>query len=249
MSTERKVFMRKQVKKQSRLYKVFKIIFIAGFIAGVLSLLIPIFLNIYNNWLYDQMIKDWEKNRPKQDYTAMWEAAEEYNRYLLTKRNQFLVNEDEKEWLWTLLNPLGTGVMGYIEIPKIDVKLPIFQGTEEKYLQSGTGMMLGTSLPTGGESVHTVITGHNGLIKARMFTDLEKLEKGDTFSVTILDRTMTYKVVKIQTTLPKNFEPLKVQKGKDLITLYTCTPYGVNTHRLLVTGERIESEVTTDEDP
>lgn len=172
----------------------------------------------------------------------MWNAAEIYNKSLLDKQNQFVVSDEEKEYLWTLLNPLNTGMMGYIDIPNIDIHIPIYQGTEEKYLQSGAGMLLGSSLPTGGKSTHTVITAHNGLAKAKMFTDINKLKINDQFTITILDRTMTYEVEKIQVIEPENFEPLRIQKNRDLVTLYTCTPYGINTHRLLVTAHRITND-------
>ena len=140
-------------------------------------------------------------------------------------------------------------MMGYIDIPKISVHLPIYQDTEESALQAGAGFWLGTSLPTGGPSTHCVLTAHNGLVRAKMFTDLDQLEIGDTFSLTILDRVLTYEVDQILVTEPEDISPLQIVEGEDYVTLYTCTPYGVNTHRLLVRGHRIptpEDEETVD---
>ena len=216
-----------------------KIVLLAVFLAGLLLLFTPTILNWYNDMRYRTMIEEWERSQRGADYSEMWAEAESYNAYLAEKPNQFAVSEQEEEYLWTLLNPLETGMMGYIDIPDINIHIPIYQGTDDKYLQSGSGMMIGTSLPTGGPSTHCVITAHNGMAKAKMFTDLGQLELGDQFELTILDRAMTYEVSSIETILPEEFEPLKIQPGEDLVTLYTCTPYGVNSHRLLVTGSRV----------
>lgn len=180
----------------------------------------------------------------KADYSEMWTAAEEYNQYLASKESQFFMEDGERDWIGTLLNPLGNGMMGTVEIPKINVDIPIYQGTDETQLQSGAGWLFGSSLPTGGESTHCVITAHNGLVKAKLFTDLEQLELGDTFTVTVLDRVLTYEVDAINVTEPEDYSLLAVVPGADLVTLYTCTPYGVNTHRLLVTGHRIPTPET-----
>lgn len=173
------------------------------------------------------------------DYSEMWAAAEDYNRRLAERENQFAVSEEETEEIENLLNPMGIGMMGYIDINRISVHLPVYQGTEESALQAGAGWWIGTSLPTGGESTHCVLTAHTGLVKAKMFTDLDQLEVGDTFSLTVLDRILTYQVDQVLITDPDEIEPLLIEKGKDYCTLYTCYPYGVNTHRLLVRGSRI----------
>ena len=173
------------------------------------------------------------------DYSEMWAAAEDYNRRLAERENQFAVSEEETEEISNLLNPMGIGMMGYIDIDRISVHLPIYQGTEESALQAGAGWWIGTSLPTGGESTHCVLTAHTGLVKAKMFTDLDQLEVGDTFSLTVLDRILTYQVDQVLITEPDEIDPLLIEKGKDYCTLYTCYPYGVNTHRLLVRGSRI----------
>ena len=155
------------------------------------------------------------------------------------KEEQFLVPAEEREELDHLLDPWETGMMGYVDIPKIGVHVPIYHGTEERALQSGAGFWYGTSLPVGGENTHCVLAAHNGLVKAKLFTDLDKLEVGDQFTLDVLNETFTYEVDQILVTLPEETEELYIQNGKDLVTLYTCTPYGVNTHRLLVRGHRV----------
>ena len=173
------------------------------------------------------------------DYSEMWEAAEMYNRKLAQRENQFAVSDDEMTEISGLLNPMETGMMGRIDIDRISVHLPLYQGTDEADLQAGAGWWIGTSLPTGGESTHCVITAHTGLVRAKMFTDLDQMETGDTFSLTILDRILTYEVDQILVTDPNEIEPLLIVDGEDYCTLYTCYPYGVNTERLLVRGRRI----------
>ena len=178
------------------------------------------------------------------DYSELWAAAEDYNRRLAEKDNQFAVSEEEMEEISGLLNPLGTGMMGHIDIEKISVHLPVYQGTEESALQAGTGWWIGTSMPTGGPGTHCVLTAHTGLVRAKMFTDLDQMEEGDTFSLTVLDRVLTYEVDQILITEPEEIEPLLIVDGEDYCTLYTCYPYGVNTERLLVRGHRIPTPET-----
>lgn len=176
-----------------------------------------------------------------QECAALWSDAAEYNRRLAEKPDQFFLTEEERAQVDGYLNPLGIGKMGYVTIPKISVEIPIYQGTEEEALQAGAGWWIGTSLPTGGESTHCVLTAHNGLAKAKLFTDLDQLVIGDRFYLTVLDRVLTYEVDQIQVTRPEEREALLLVPGEDLVTLYTCTPYGVNTHRLLVRGRRVEA--------
>ena len=178
------------------------------------------------------------------DYSEPWAAAEDYNRRLAEKDNQFAVSEEEMEEISGLLNPLGTGMMGHIDIEKISVHLPVYQGTEESALQAGAGWWIGTSMPTGGPGTHCVLTAHTGLVRAKMFTDLDQMEEGDTFSLTVLDRVLTYEVDQILITEPEEIEPLLIVDGEDYCTLYTCYPYGVNTERLLVRGHRIPTPET-----
>ena len=178
------------------------------------------------------------------DYSELWAAAEDYNRRLAEKDNQFAVSEEEMEEISGLLNPLGTGMMGHIDIEKISVHLPVYQGTEESAPQAGAGWWIGTSMPTGGPGTHCVLTAHTGLVRAKMFTDLDQMEEGDTFSLTVLDRVLTYEVDQILITEPEEIEPLLIVDGEDYCTLYTCYPYGVNTERLLVRGHRIPTPET-----
>lgn len=180
---------------------------------------------------------------------ALWADAEAYNQRLAEKTDQFSLSDTERAETAAYLNPMDIGQMGYVSIPKIDVEIPIYQGTEEPQLQAGAGWWIGTSLPTGGESTHCVLAAHNGLVKAKMFTDLDQLVVGDTFYLTILDRVLTYEVDQILVTEPGDHDPLRIVPGEDLVTLYTCTPYGINTHRLLVRGTRVETPVSEDSQP
>lgn len=216
-------------------------LFVLLLVVGLGVLLYPTLSDLYARYQLSQEVSEYNEvvEGEKANYDAYWEAAEEYNEYLLTKSNQLMVSEEEEEWISTLLNPLGNGMMGYIEIPKIGVDLPIYQGTEEKELQSGAGYWLGTSLPTGGTGTHCVLTAHTGLVRAKLFTDIDQLVEGDTFTLTILDRVMTYEVDQILITEPSETDALLVQEDADYVTLYTCYPYGVNTQRLLVRGHRI----------
>ncbi len=217
-------------------------------LVGLGLLLYPFASNAWYNWQVSQEISQYNQvaEGTGTDYSALWEAAEEYNRQLAEGS---LSVDTSADYVSQFLNPLGTGMMGYLSIPAIDVYLPIYQGTDETALQSGVGYWLGTSLPTGGESTHCVLTAHTGLSKAKMFTDLDKLQVGDTFTVIILDRTLTYEVDQILVTEPDDLSALQIVGGEDYVTLYTCTPYGVNTQRLLVRGHRVETvEETVDAD-
>lgn len=227
------------MKKRLKLYAG-SVCMMVLFLLGLGLISYPVVSNWYYNWQFQREIGEYDQFA-NVDCDALWSAAREYNRELAEKESQFSVSEEEKARITTLLNPLGNGMMGYIDIPKIDVHLPIYQGTEEKYLQAGAGWWFGTSLPTGGESTHCVLAAHNGLVKAKMFTDLDQLEMGDIFSLTILDRVLSYQVDQILVVEPDDLEPLYIQEGGDYVTLYTCTPYGVNTHRLLVRGTRVET--------
>ena len=172
---------------------------------------------------------------------ASWASAEEYNRKVQQYGNNWSPSD---EWVAAYMEELSIdekGIMGYIQIPKIDVKIPVYHTTNEKVLQKGIGHMSGTSLPIGGEGTHAVLSGHRGLPTARLFTDLDKMVVGDKFQLNILDRTLTYEVDQIRIVEPDDFSDLIIQDDKDLCTLFTCTPYGINTHRLLVRGHRIKT--------
>ncbi len=175
-------------------------------------------------------------------YDEIWSAAWEYNRSLIDRPNDYLLSEEQKVQYEALLDIGQNGIMGYIEIPKIDVTLPVYHGTEESVLQVAIGHLEWTSLPVGGESSHCVVSGHRGLPSAKLFTDLDKMEVGDTFLLRVLDEVLTYEVDQILIVEPQETKALMIEEGKDLCTLVTCTPYGINTHRMLVRGHRIETE-------
>lgn len=166
-------------------------------------------------------------------------AAQAYNSALAKNGQSFSMSDDEREKYLSLLNLDGSGVMGTISIPKIDCNLPIYHGTEESVLRLGSGHLEGSSLPIGGEGSHCVLSGHRGLPSSELFTYLDELEIGDRFTLTVLDITLEYEIDQILTVLPEVTEPLSIEEGKDYCTLVTCTPYGINTHRLLVRGKRV----------
>ena len=172
------------------------------------------------------------------DYTAYFDAADVFNQEIAADPDA-LYHADRFSTYSTTLDVTGTGIMGYITIEKISVELPIYHGTSDAVLQVAAGHLEGTSLPVGGASTHGVISAHRGLPSAKLFTNLDQLEVGDTFTITVLDRILTYEVDNISIILPTETDSLKVSEGKDYITLMTCTPYGINTHRLLVRGRRI----------
>ncbi len=177
-------------------------------------------------------------NMTAADYSVWFDAADRFNAAIAADP-EALYHPDRFPAYDATLDITGTGIMGYITIPRINVELPIYHGTGDAVLQSGAGHLEGTSLPVGGESTHAVISAHRGLPSAKLFTHLDQLEVGDTFTVTVLDRVLTYEVDKITIVLPTEVEDLKVVEGRDYLTLMTCTPYGINTHRLLVRGRRI----------
>ena len=167
-------------------------------------------------------------------------SAEQYNEYLREGRASFF-NPSGVTGYNDTLNITGTGIMGYIDIDKIGVELPVYHGVDDGVLQIGVGHIEGSSLPVGGPGTHCVLSGHRGLPSARLFTDLDKMEVGDRFRITVLDRVLTYEVDQIRTVLPEDVSNLTIDDGKDYCTLVTCTPYGINTHRLLVRGVRVGS--------
>lgn len=227
------------------------LLFFALLLAGLGVLFYPTLSDLYIRHQIQAEIRQYNQvlEAEQADYSAFWEAAESYNRALTETENRLTPDVEERARVYDLLNPNDTNILGYIEIPAIGVELPIYRGTEEKQLQSGAGWWIGTSLPTGGPGTHCVITAHTGLAKAKMFTDLDQLVIGDRFTVTVLDRELTYEVDQILVTEPGDVEPLDIAEGEDYVTLYTCTPYGVNTHRLLVRGSRVQPEAEPDPAP
>ena len=174
------------------------------------------------------------------DYQTYFDAADAYNRQLNTTPNAFYKPDLVSGYAQTL-DISGTGIMGYITIPKISVELPIYHGTDEGVLQVAAGHLEGSSLPVGGAGTHAVISAHRGLPSAKLFTNLDELEVGDRFTITVLNRVLTYEVDQISIVLPTEVDQLLPTEGMDYVTLMTCTPYGINTHRLLVRGKRVET--------
>lgn len=174
-------------------------------------------------------------------YEEILTSAEEYNAALAQKGTHWVLSDEELEEYESQLNVAGNGVMGYIEIPKINVSLQIYHGTDASVLQIAVGHIEGSSLPVGGESSHSVLSGHRGLPSAKLFTNLDQLEVGDIFMIQVLNETLTYEVDQILIVLPYELDALGIAEGEDYCTLVTCTPYGVNSHRLLVRGHRIEN--------
>lgn len=220
------------------------VILIIVFLAGLSLLLYPSLSDYWNSFHQTQAIARYSENIAKLDeesYMSLWEEAENHNHKLVTKNNRFNLTTEEKEEYNSLLNAAGNGIMGYIEIPSIRCTLPIYHGVEETVLQIAIGHIEGTSLPVGGESTHCVISGHRGLPSAKLFTDLDQVVAGDHFLLQVLGETLTYEVDQILIVLPEDLDALEIEEGKDYCTLITCTPYGVNSHRLLVRGHRIET--------
>lgn len=213
-------------------------------VIGLSLLLYPSFSDWWNSFHQTRAIATYSEQVAEMDdeqYYEIWEAAWEYNQSLLENPNSFILSDEQKEQYEELLDVGGIGIMGYIEIPSIDVTLPIYHGADEAVLQIAVGHLEWSSLPVGGESSHCVISGHRGLPSARLFTDLDQLVEGDLFLLRVLDEVLTYEVDQIRIVLPEETDDLMIEEGKDLCTLVTCTPYGVNSHRMLIRGHRVEN--------
>ena len=211
------------------------------FLVGLGFLLYPTVSNLWNRAHQSRAIATYTKQVEKLDDSQnkeMLKAARKYNKSLLKKSDHWKLSKKDKKKYESLLDVSGTGIMGYIEVPKIDCSLPIYHGTDEGALQIAIGHLEGSSLPVGGKSTHCVLSGHRGLPSARLFTDLDQMEEGDVFVLNVLGRKLAYEVDQIKVVLPDEMSDLEIVQGKDLCTLVTCTPYGINTHRLLVRGHR-----------
>ncbi len=220
------------------------ILLLLVFIVGLSLLLYPSFADWWNSFHQTQAIATYSEQVADIDdekYEEIWNAAWDYNQSLLKRTNSYLLSDAQKAEYDSLLDVGGTGVMGYIEIPSIKVALPIYHGTDEAVLQVAVGHLEWTSLPVGGESTHCVVSGHRGLPSAKLFTDLDQMQVGDTFIFRILDEVLTYEVDQIRIVEPSDTSELSIIKGKDLCTLITCTPYGINSHRMLVRGHRVDN--------
>ena len=232
--------------------KIPGIIFGLMFLIGFGILVYPTVADQWNTYRQSRLISSYEnriQEMEPEDFTAEWEKARAFND-TLTQNSIYgdVFGEEDQELedtdYWQILNVGGDGVMGYLSIPKINIKLSIYHGTYDEVLQTGVGHLNGTKLPIGGESTHSVLAAHRGLPSARLFTDIDQMEKGDMFYIHVLDETLAYQVDQILDMVDKDDyetleEALRIQEGKDQVTLFTCTPYGVNSHRLLVRGTRV----------
>ena len=235
--------------------KILNVVFALMFVAGFLPLTYPTISDQWNTYRQSRLISSYEDTvsaMEPEDFSEEWEKARAFND-TLTENNIYgdvFAGEDEDledTEYWSVLNAAGDGVMGYISIPKINVKLSIYHGTSDDILQTGVGHLDGTKLPIGGENTHCVLAAHRGLPSARLFTDIDQLEKGDRFYIHVLDEVLAYEVDQIYDMVDKDdMETLEsamsIVDGEDHVTLFTCTPYGVNTHRLLVRGVRVPYE-------
>jgi sortase A len=220
------------------------------FLIGLCLLLYPTVSDYYNSLHHSKAISLYEDavdQLSEEELEKMWEAATQYNETLIGRgSSRFEPTAEEQAEYNSLLNEDEIGIMGYIEIPSIDVKLPIYHGIDKNVLQKGVGHLAGSSLPVGGENTHTVLSGHRGLPSAKLFTDLDQMEEGDEFYLHILDQTLAYQVDQIRIVEPEDLSELEICPGKSLCTLLTCTPYGVNSQRLLIRGYQIDYQENQD---
>lgn len=222
--------------------KITTVLLTVALLAGLAIMLYPSASDYYNSFHQSRAIAHYAEemaNIDAETYERLWHEAIEYNQNLARRENRFILTDEQREEYNSVLNYSGNGIMGYISIPKISCELPIYHTTEESVLQIAIGHIEGSSLPVGGESSHCVLSGHRGLPSAKLFSNLDLLGAGDTFVMRVLDETLTYEVDQIRTVLPHEMQDLEIQTGRDYCTLVTCTPYGINTHRLLVRGHRI----------
>ena len=237
--------------KRTLINLLFGVMFLAGF--GILSY--PTISDQWNTYRQSRLISDYQETVQQmepEDYTREWEAARAFNDAFDRNNLYGDVFGTSKEELtnteyWNILNVAGDGVMGYLSIPKINVRLAIYHGTQDDVLQTGVGHLSGTKLPIGGEGTHSILAAHRGLPSARLFTDIDQLYRGDKFYIYMLDDTLAYEVDQILPMVDKDDtetleEALQIVEGEDYVTLFTCTPYGVNSHRLLVRGTRVHYE-------
>ncbi len=221
------------------------VILVLILLTGLSLLLYPTVSDYWNSLHQSRAIATYSEAVAEIDdnnYEMLWEEAKEYNERLKEKKNRLYLDDEERKEYESLIDVSGNGIIGYIEIPKISVALPIYHGTDEGVLQIAIGHIEGSSLPVGGAGTHCVLSGHRGLPSAKLFTNLDELVIGDEFVIRVLDETLTYEVDQIRIVEPGDLSDLEIEEGKDLCTLVTCTPYGINTHRLLVRGHRVENK-------
>lgn len=220
-------------------------ILIVVLLIGVALISYPTVANWWNTLGQSKEISNYVQQVSSMDdntYKEIVKKAQDFNAKLYKKGAYMPLSDAEKEEYENILNISGDGIMGYIDIPILRTTLPVYHGVEESVLQVGAGHIEGTSLPVGGENTHCVISGHRGLVSAKLFTGLNELVEGDTFMLHVLDETLTYEIDQILTVLPEETEAINITPGKDYCTLVTCTPYGINTHRLLIRGHRTDNE-------
>lgn len=235
--------------KAAKKNKIVFILLIVVLLAGLSLLLYPFVSDYWNSLHQSRAIATYVDAVAKLDndaYEEWWKEAQAYNAALIKNQNRFQPGEDEKEAYEKLLDISGHGIIGYVEVPSISVTLPIYHGTDEEVLQVAIGHIEGSSLPVGGPSTHCVISGHRGLPSSRLFTDLDQLVEGDVFILRVLDEVLTHEVDQIRIVEPDDISLLGIEEGRDFCTLITCTPYGVNSHRLLVRGHRVENQKAVD---
>ena len=224
--------------------RLFTIILVGIMMAGIGLLAYPSLADYWNSFHQSRAVMTYAEHvadMQTDEYERFLNSAREYNSALAETGIKWGLTDEEKAAYNEELNIDGSGIMGYIKIQKIQVTLPLYHGTDEGVLQTSIGHLEGSSLPVGGEGTHCLLSGHRGLPSARLFTDLDQLREGDTFTMTVLNETLTYEVDHIWIVEPEDLSHLQIEEGKDLCTLITCTPYGINTHRLLVRGHRIEN--------
>lgn len=218
------------------------VVMAAGMFIGVILLLYPSVANYWNSFHQSRAIAGYQETvstMSKEDYKEILDSARKYNKKLAETGMHWNMTEAQRMEYNKELVIGDTEVMAYVSIPKFHIKCPIYHGTDEAVLQIAVGHLESSSLPVGGESTHTLISGHRGLPSARLFTDIDKMREGDTWTITVLNETLTYECDQIRIVLPDDLSDLQIEEGKDYCTLITCTPYGINTHRLLVRGHRI----------
>lgn len=238
----------KKKRKDKRRKSFTTIILVVIMLIGLSVLLYPTLSDYWNSFHQSRAIASYDtavEQLDETDYEALFAQAETYNEHLKSLYFPFSQYDQLEEEYLEALDITGTGIIGYVSISKIGIELPIYHGTSDEVLNKASGHLEGSTLPIGGESTHAVISAHRGLPSAKLFTNLDELEVGDTFTVTVLNQTLTYEVDQILIIEPTQLEALNVVQGEDHVTLLTCTPYGINTQRLLVRGKRIENVQTT----
>ena len=227
--------------------KLFYIVLVLIFVAGLSLLLYPTISNAYNAWLHSKAIAEYSQQANQMDqqvYQQELEKAQKHNLALLGRTDPYSLPEDMAQQYEKILSVTNQGIMAYVQIPSIDVSLPIAHGTSDAVLKDKIGHLEWSSLPVGGENTHCVISGHRGLPSAELFTNIDHMELGDKFYIHVLGRTLEYQVCNIAVVEPEDQRLLRVEEGQDLVTLVTCTPYGINSHRLLIRGIRTGGQGT-----